>query len=99
MEVTSLLNVTYKKLRTTCDVLAMSVAATMAASALWMYENDQLVTSVTGWTAPKSRAHRIVLALAGRERMARPSRPRTMRVVARKRRMKSVSGTCLQVGN
>ena len=83
-------SVMYKKLRMTCSVLAISVAATIAVSAFWMYDGDQPVMRVSGCTAPKPNAQRLVLAFAGREPTARPSRPVILRMAARKRSVKSV---------
>jgi len=80
----------YKTLRMTCGVLAISVAATMAASAFWMYDSDQLVMRVSGCTAPKPSAQRLVLTSAGREPIARSRRPVMVRMAARKRSVKSV---------
>jgi hypothetical protein len=88
--VTSPFSVMYKKLRVICGALAISVAATMAASTFWMYDSDQPVMRVSRCTAPKPNAQRLVLAFAGREPIARPRRPVMVRMAARKRSVRSV---------
>jgi hypothetical protein len=62
IDVTSPFSVMYRKLRMTCGVLVISVAATMAVSASWMYDSDQPVRRVSGCMAPKPNAQRLVLA-------------------------------------